>query len=106
MMGKIKSVLLTSAVVLMITAPCSDITVKAATINDNSVPITETKKEKTWEGSLEKLKAQIAGLLNIDIGDIEKIIVSTKDDVRVILKDSNINIDIDINLINININKK
>lgn len=106
MKGKIKNIILASVVALTIATPCSNVTVKAVTINDNSVPITETKKAKKWEGSLDKLKAQIAGLLNIDIGDIEKIIVSTKDDVKVILKDSNINIDIDLNLININVDKK
>ena len=105
MKGKLIKVILTAVVALMVSVPC-DMNVKAVTINDNSVPITQTKKARRWEGSLDKIKAKIAGLLNIDIGEIEKIIVSTKDGVKVILKDSNINIDIDLNLINININKK
>lgn len=106
MRQKFIKILMMGLISIMVTIPCGTKALAAETSGvQESVPMTETKsasKLKIFK-DLDKLKAQIAGLLNIDIGQIDKVIVKTTDKVNVILKDSNVDVNIDIKLFDIDI---
>lgn len=108
MKRKLTNMILAGSLAVMMSMPCGALTVSAAEVpaDAQGIAITNTTQAKhiDWAKLAKKYKDKIAQFLGIDIGDIRDIIVTTNDNVKVILKDNNININID--LIKIIINQK